>query len=183
MVKLTLEPQTYEDLEPDRRPSLGQALTPVAGMVLFLGVGAIALGLDPQMPLIWSIALTGLVGRYWLNVSWAEMYEGIVDGLRMGMQAILILFVIYMLIATLTAAGTIPAIIYYGLEILSPGIFLPLTAIFSVIIAFTIGSSWTTAGTLGVAFMGIGTGLGIPAPMTAGAILTGAYTGDKISPL
>ena len=183
MVKLTLEPRTYEDLEPDRRPSLGQALTPVAGMVLFLGVGAIALGLDPQMPLIWSIALTGFVGRYWLNITWEEMYEGIVDGLRMGMQAILILFVIYMLIATLTAAGTIPAIIYYGLELLSPGVFLPLTAIFSVIIAFTIGSSWTTAGTLGVAFMGIGTGLGIPAPMTAGAILTGAYTGDKISPL
>ncbi|WP_227356134.1 Na+/H+ antiporter NhaC [Haladaptatus salinisoli] len=183
MVKLTFEPRSFDDIVPERQPTLGQALTPVIGMVLFLGVGAIALDLDPQMPLIWSIALTGLVGRYWLNIPWAEMYEGIVDGLRMGMQAILILFVIYMLIATLTAAGTIPAIIYYGLEVLTPGVFLPLTAIFAVIIAFTIGSSWTTAGTLGVAFMGIGAGLGVPAPMTAGAILTGAYTGDKVSPL
>ncbi|WP_224447780.1 Na+/H+ antiporter NhaC family protein [Haloprofundus salilacus] len=183
MVSLSFEPLAYDDIPEDERPSLGQALVPVVGMLLFLSVGAIWLELDAHMPLLWGIALTGLVGRYWYGVSWQRMYKGIVDGLSMGMQAILILFVIYMLIATWTDAGTIPGLIYYGLELLSPAIFLPVTALLATGVAFAVGSSWTTAGTLGVAFIGIGSGLGVPAPMTAGAVLTGAYTGDKISPL
>ncbi|MCT9094893.1 Na+/H+ antiporter NhaC [Haloarchaeobius sp. HME9146] len=183
MTDLSFEPITYDDIPADRRPSLGQALVPLLGMVVFLSIGAIVLGLDPHLPIIWGAVLTAAVGRYWLGISWEELFEGIVDGIRMGMQAILILFTIYMLIATWTSAGTIPGLIYYGLEILTPTVFLPATAALATIVAFSIGSSWTTAGTLGVAFMGIGAGLGVPAPMTAGAILTGAYTGDKISPL
>ncbi|QCJ47322.1 Na+/H+ antiporter NhaC family protein [Haloprofundus sp. MHR1] len=183
MASLSFEPLAYDDIPEDERPSLGQALVPVVGMLLFLSVGAIWLELDAHMPLLWGIVLTGLVGRFWYGISWQRMYEGVVDGLRMGMQAILILFVIYMLIATWTDAGTIPGLIYYGLELLSPDIFLPVTALLATGVAFAVGSSWTTAGTLGVAFIGIGSGLGVPAPMTAGAVLTGAYTGDKISPL
>ncbi|KTG10909.1 arginine:ornithine antiporter [Haloprofundus marisrubri] len=183
MASLSFEPLAYDDIPEDERPSLGQALVPVVGMLLFLSVGAIWLELDAHMPLLWGIVLTGLVGRFWYGVSWQRMYEGIVDGLRMGMQAILILFIIYMLIATWTDAGTIPGLIYYGLELLSPTIFLPVTALLATGVAFAVGSSWTTAGTLGVAFIGIGSGLGVPEPMTAGAVLTGAYTGDKISPL
>ncbi len=101
----------------------------------------------------------------------------------MGLQAILILFVIYGLIATWVSAGTIPGLMYYGLSILTPDVFLPATALLAMVVAFSIGSSWTTAGTLGVAFIGIGSGLGVPTPMTAGAILSGAYAGDKQSPL
>lgn len=183
MAKLDFKPVVYEELPADKRPSLLQALVPIVGLIVFLGVGAVYLGLDPQLPLVWSLALTGIVARYWLGISWEKLYNGIIDSISVGMQAVLILFVIYMLISTLTAAGTIPALIYYGLNILSPQIFLPVTALISTLVAFTIGSSWTTAGTLGVAFMGIGAGLGIPAPMTAGAVLSGAYTGDKISPL
>ena len=183
MATLSFDPLTYEDIPEDERPSLLAALVPVFGMLLFLSVGAIALDLDPQLPLLVGIAFTGLVGRYWYGTSWATMYEGIVDGLRMGMQAILIIFVIYMLISTWTGAGTIPSLIYYGLELLSPAIFLPVATVLAAVVAFSIGSSWTTAGTLGVAFIGIGAGLGIPEPMTAGAVLTGAYTGDKVSPL
>ncbi|TVT94939.1 Na+/H+ antiporter NhaC family protein, partial [Haloferax volcanii] len=81
------------------------------------------------------------------------------------------------------AAGTIPSLMYYGLDLLTPTIFLPITAVLASIVTFAIGSSWTAAGTLGVSFIGIGAGLGIPAPMTAGAILSGAYMGDKQSPL
>jgi len=167
----------------ERRPSLGQALVPVLGVVVFLGVGSGVLKLAPHGPLLWSVALTGLVGRYWMGLTWDDLYDGIADSLLMGLEAILILFVIYALIATWISAGTIPGLMYYGLGTLTPEVFLPVTALLAAVVAFAIGSSWTTAGTLGVAFIGIGSGLGIPEPMTAGAILSGAYAGDKQSPL
>ncbi|RDI72319.1 arginine/ornithine antiporter ArcD [Halopelagius longus] len=183
MPSLNLEPLTYEEIPSERRPSFLQALVPVLGVVLFLGVGSGYLKLAPHGPLLWSIVLTGAVGKYWLGYSWDDLYEGVADSLLMGLQAILILFVIYALIATWISAGTIPGLMYYGLEVLTPKIFLPATALLAMVVAFSIGSSWTTAGTLGVAFIGIGSGLGISPPMTAGAILSGAYAGDKQSPL
>ncbi|SEK31285.1 arginine/ornithine antiporter ArcD [Haloferax larsenii] len=182
MATLSFEPLTYDDIPEDERPSLMQALVPVVGMLVFLSVGVIWLGLDPQLPLLWGIILTGAVGRYWLGIPWSRLSEGIRDGINMGMSALLILLVVYMLISTWTAAGTIPALIYYGLDFLSPAVFLPVATLLSAIVTFAIGSSWTTAATLGVAFIGIGSGLGMPNAMTAGAVLTGAYTGDKVSP-
>ncbi|WP_276279058.1 Na+/H+ antiporter NhaC [Halorussus caseinilyticus] len=183
MASLDFEPLTYGELSPERRPTLAQALVPVLGVVVFLGIGSGYLELAPHGPLLWSIVLTGLVGYYWIGLSWDDLYDGIADSLLMGLQAVLILFVIYALIATWVSAGTIPGLMYYGLSILTPEVFLPATAILAAAVAFSIGSSWTTAGTLGVAFVGIGSGLGIPEPMTAGAILSGAYAGDKQSPL
>ncbi|MBC9986831.1 MULTISPECIES: Na+/H+ antiporter NhaC family protein [Haloferax] len=180
---LAFEPRLYEELDADDRPSLLEALVPVFGMLVFLGVGIVVYGLDPQFPLFWGISFTGLFSRYWLGISWAELYDGITDSLHMGIQVILIMFVVYALIATWVAAGTIPSLMYYGLDLLTPTIFLPITAVLASIVTFAIGSSWTAAGTLGVSFIGIGAGLGIPAPMTAGAILSGAYMGDKQSPL
>nr|WP_206042210.1 Na+/H+ antiporter NhaC [Haloarcula argentinensis] len=174
---------TYEDIPQERRPGVLQALVPVLGVVLFLGIGSGYLKLAPHGPLLWSIVLTGAVGKYWLGYSWDDLYEGLADSLLMGLQAILILFTIYGLIATWVSAGTIPGLMYYGLSILTPNVFLPATALLAMVVAFSIGSSWTTAGTLGVAFIGIGSGLGVPTPMTAGAILSGAYAGDKQSPL
>ncbi|SFR65041.1 arginine/ornithine antiporter ArcD [Halogeometricum limi] len=170
-------------LDTDVRPSLAQALVPVLGVVVFLGVGSGLLKLAPHAPLLWSIVLTGLVGKYWIGLSWNDLQTGIVGALSTGMQALLILFTIYALISTWVSAGTIPGLMYYGLGVLSPTVFLPATALLAAVVAFAIGSSWTTAGTLGVAFIGIGAGLGIPAPMTAGAVLSGAYAGDKQSPL
>ncbi|WP_435175389.1 Na+/H+ antiporter NhaC [Halorussus sp. AFM4] len=183
MASIDFEPLTYGELSPERRPSPAQALVPVLGVIVFLGIGSGYLKLAPHGPLLWSIVLTGLVGYYWMGLSWEELYDGIADSLLMGLQAILILFTIYALIATWVSAGTIPGLMYYGLTVLTPEVFLPATAVLAAIVAFSIGSSWTTAGTLGVAFVGIGSGLGIPAPMTAGAILSGAYAGDKQSPL
>ncbi|UPV74807.1 Na+/H+ antiporter NhaC [Halorussus limi] len=183
MASLDFEPLTYGELSPERRPTLAQALVPVLGVIVFLGIGSGYLKLAPHGPLLWSIVLTGLVGYYWMDLSWEEIYDGIADSLLMGLQALLILFTIYALIATWVSSGTIPGLMYYGLSILTPKVFLPATAILAAAVAFSIGSSWTTAGTLGVAFIGIGSGLGIPEPMTAGAILSGAYAGDKQSPL
>ena len=180
---VAFEPRLFGDIVPDERPSLAESLVPVAAMILFLSVGIVALGLDPQFPLVWGIAFTGLFVHYRLGFSWAELYDGITDSILMGMRVILIMFVVYALVSTWIEAGTIPGLMYYGLDLLTPAIFLPLTAVLAAIVSFSVGSSWTTAGTLGVAFIGIGSGLGIPAPMTAGAILSGAYTGDKQSPL
>ncbi|WP_254765833.1 Na+/H+ antiporter NhaC family protein [Salinilacihabitans rarus] len=177
------EPKSYDDFDPDRLPSLPEALVPVAGMILFLAVGIVYMGLDAQMPLLWGIAFIGLIAKYHWGYSWDELFDGITNSIVMGAGAIFILFVIYMLIASWIDAGTIPWIMYYGLEVLTPSVFLPLAAIISFIVAFAIGSSWTTAGSLGIALVGIGAGLGIPAPMTAGAILSGVYMGDKQSPL
>ncbi|MFB6109479.1 MAG: Na+/H+ antiporter NhaC [Halodesulfurarchaeum sp.] len=180
---LDFTPKTYDEIPPEKRPSFAEALVPVGGMILFLAVGMIHLGLDPQIPLLWGIVFSGLLGRYYFGYGWDELIDGIGESILMGLQAILILFVIYMLIAAWIDAGTIPAIMYYGLGFLSPEVFLPFVLVLSAIVSFAIGSSWTTAGTLGVAMIGIGSGLGIPAPMTAGAVLSGAYTGDKNSPL
>ncbi len=176
-------PLAYEDIAPARRPSLAEALVPVAAVVVFLGIGSGYLGLAPHGPLLWAVVFTGLFARYRFDYDWEELYDAAASGLRMGLQAILILFVIYGLIATWTSAGTIPGLMYYGLGALSPTIFLPVTAVLAAVVAFAVGSSWTTVGTLGVAFIGIGEGLGVPAPMTAGAVVSGAYAGDKQSPL
>lgn len=176
-------PKTYDEIAEDKRPSLGEALVPIVGMLLLLSVGMIRFDMDPQMPLLWGIAFAGLFGRYYFGYSWNDLYDGIGRSILTGLQAILILFVIYMLISSWIGSGTIPTLMYYGLEFLSPRIFLPFTVVLSAVVAFAIGSSWTTAGTLGVAMIGIGSGLGIPEAMTAGAVLSGAYTGDKNSPL
>lgn len=175
-------PTTIDDLEPERRPSFALALVPVFAVVAFLGVGSAVLGLDPHVPLLWSIVFVGAFGRY-LGYSWPELSDGISNGLLMGIQALLILFTIYALIATWVDAGTIPAMMYYGLELLTPTVFLPVAAVLAAIVAFSIGSSWTTVGTLGVAFVGIGAGLGVSGPLTVGAVISGAYAGDKQSPL
>ncbi|AFZ73478.1 arginine/ornithine antiporter ArcD [Natronobacterium gregoryi] len=179
---LDFTPTTIDELDPDRRPSVRFALVPVLAVVIFLGIGSALLGLDPHVPLLWSIVTTGAFGHY-LGYSWSDLYDGVANGLLMGLQAILIIFTIYALIATWVDAGTIPAIMYYGLELLSPHVFLPVAAILAAVVAFAIGSSWTTVGTLGVAFVGIGAGLGVPGPMTVGAVISGAYAGDKQSPL
>ncbi|WP_135536899.1 arginine/ornithine antiporter ArcD [Halostella pelagica] len=177
------KPRQFEEISPEDRPTLAESFVPIIGMIGFLSVGIVVFGLSPQFPLLWGIAFTGLFAWYRLGISWEELYDGISDSLLMGMQAILIIFLAYTLVSTLILAGTIPTLMYYGVELLTPLIFLPLTAILIASITMTIGSSWTAVGALGVAFIGIGSGLGIPAPMTAGAILTGAYTGDKLSPL
>ena len=101
----------------------------------------------------------------------------------MALQAILILLIVGTLIGTWILSGVVPSMIYWGLNILSPGIFLVATLLICSIVSVSTGSSWTTAGTVGIALLGIGQTLGIPSPVIAGAIISGAYFGDKMSPL
>jgi Na+:H+ antiporter, NhaC family len=97
--------------------------------------------------------------------------------------SILILLLIGMMSATWMISGVVPTLIYYGVQIMSPTFFLPCACIISSIISVMTGTSWTTIATIGIALMGIGDALGIPAPYTAGAIISGAYFGDKLSPM
>ena len=116
-------------------------------------------------------------------MKWDEIQKGIVKTISSAMASILILLLIGSLAGTWLLSGVVPAMIYYGLQILNPTIFLVAACIVCSIVSIATGSSWTTAATVGIALMGIGKALGIPDGMIAGAVLSGAYFGDKMSPL
>jgi NhaC family Na+:H+ antiporter len=135
-----------------------------------------------HIPLIASACVASIVAIA-NGYKWAFLEQGILASINRSMQAILILMVVGLMIGSWISAGVVPAMIYYGLQILSPGIFLLAGCIICSIVSLATGSSWTTAGTVGIALIGVGQGLGISPAMTAGAIVSGAYFGDKMSPL
>jgi NhaC family Na+:H+ antiporter len=137
---------------------------------------------DLHMALVFSAVLAALVAKA-NGYKWAFLEQAVVATISRSMQAILILMTVGILIGTWLAAGVIPTLIYYGLAIMSPGIFLFAACIICSIVSLVIGTSWGTTGTMGVAFRGIGLGLGINPAITAGACVSGAYFGDKMSPL
>ncbi|MBK5254123.1 MAG: sodium:proton antiporter, partial [Peptostreptococcaceae bacterium] len=135
---------------------------------------------EVHIPLIISAMFASVVAiaHGW---KWAYLEAGILASINRSMQAMLILMVVGLLVGSWITAGVVPAMIYYGLMILSPGIFLFAGCILCCIVALATGSSWTTAATIGIALIGVGTGLGIDPAMTAGAVVSGAYFGDKMS--
>ena len=124
-------------------------------------------------------AMVGFVNK----ISYKTMLDKVADNLKSVTGAILILLFVGALAGTWLISGVIPAMIYYGLQILHPSIFLPACVIICALISLATGSSWTTSATVGIALIGIGKALGIPVGMVAGAVLSGAYFGDKLSPL
>jgi NhaC family Na+:H+ antiporter len=165
-----------------KAPALWQAAIPVLALVAFLIVQIRIFGGTPHLPLILASVVGALVGLG-LGYKWSEIELGIVHGIEVALKAILILVVIGMLIGTWIASGVVPLLIDYGLRLLSPSYFLIATCLICSVVSIATGSSWTTAGTVGVALIGVGQGLGVSLPMTAGAIVSGAYFGDKMSPL
>lgn len=167
----------------NKRVSPWIALIPVIFLIGSLYYAIQIVEASPHIPLFTSAIVAALIGMFVLKVKWAEIEEGIVDTIKMSMGAIIILMIIGMVIGTWIISGVVPVMIFYGLKILSPQIFLFATLIMCSIVSLATGSSWTTAGTVGIALMGIGLSLGIPAPVVGGAIISGAYFGDKMSPL
>ena len=170
-----------------KTPTMLDVLTPILLLIIMLSFSVYLYGDDSsyganQIALILSACVAAIVGIK-NGYKWKDIESGIVKGIGMGMSAILILLAVGALIGTLIMSGTVPAMIYYGLNILSPSIFYFATCIICAIAALSIGSSWTVAGTLVVALMGIATGLGLSPSITAGAVISGAYFGDKMSPL
>ena len=170
-----------------RSPSLLDALIPVVSLVLMLGFSVYLFGSDSssgpnQIVLITGAAIASMVALK-NGLTWSGIQEAIIDGISTAMGAILILLSVGALIGTWLMSGTVPSLIYYGLEILSPSWFYAAACIICAISSLAIGSSWTVAGTLGVALVGIAGGLGLNPAVAAGAIISGAYFGDKMSPL
>ncbi len=165
-----------------RQISFGEVLFVLLFLIVSLMATIMLFGGDPHMPILVTAGVASIVAIR-AGYKWNDIQDGIIDGIKMSMQAILILMIVGMLIGVWILAGVVPTMIYYGLKILSPGIFLVATCLICSIVSLATGSSWTTAGTVGVALMGVGMGLGMPLPMVAGAIISGAYFGDKMSPL
>jgi len=158
------------------------AIVPVIFLALVLVYVLRFLHGDPHIPLISAAAVAAIVAVF-SGYRWEKIRAGMINTIKISMPAILVLMIIGMIIGTWISAGIVPTMIYYGLKIISPRVFLVATALICSIVSLATGSSWTTAGTVGVALISIGKGFGIPLPMVAGAIISGAYFGDKMSPL
>ncbi len=169
-----------------REPSFILALVPIVAMIAFMLYcfrGHSETGYhDAHLPLVMSIIVACIVG-FICGHSFQEMLAGMVERLAASMEAVLILATVGFLVTSFMLSGAIPTMIVYGLDLLTPKLFLPVGCILCAIVGMACGSSWTTTATIGLAFLGIGAGLGIPAPITAGMIISGAYVGDKFSPL
>ena len=165
-----------------KQASVIQALIPVIFLIGALFVVIVLFGQKPHVPLVMAAAVAAAVAVY-LKFPWKEIHEGMVQGINLAMGALLILIVIGIMIGTWISGGIVPAMVYYGLKVLSPGIFLVATMLICSVVSLGTGSSWSTAGTVGVALIGVGEGLGIPPEIVAGAIISGAYFGDKMSPM
>ncbi len=172
---------TKSKTQKKREPNITIALIPILTMALLLIVGYGVYKIKPQVLLVCAAIITGCVALY-LGLSWKEMQDGIVESIHKALPAILIMICVGILIGSWMCSGTIPLIIYYGLKLISPKFFLVTACIVCSVSSIATGTSWGTIGTLGVAFIGIAMAQGIPLGAAAGAIVAGAYFGDKMSP-
>ena len=170
-----------------KKVSLLEALIPVVVLVFLLGLSVFLYGDDAQsgasqMSLLISAGVALLIA--WKNNhKWADIEKAISHGIGNTVNAIMILFMVGSLIGSWILSGTVPAMIYYGLQVINPDFFYVTACILCAVTAISIGSSWSTAGTVGIGLIGISAGLGMSLEITAGAIISGAYFGDKMSPL
>ena len=169
-------------MEP-RKPSLALTLAVFLSAAALIGASVLVWEVDIHIALILSAMIAIAFGVVVLKYDYATIEKGIIDGIMTGMQACLILYTVGPLIGTWIVSGVVPTMIYYGLAILSPSIFLFATLLICSVVSLSTGTSWGTSGTVGIALMGIALGLGVPAPLTAGVVISGAYFGDKMSPL
>ncbi|MCB0448386.1 MAG: sodium:proton antiporter, partial [Gelidibacter sp.] len=176
-----------EHIVENRELNIWEALIPVFVLVALLAYnvytyGDEALSGSNQFILLLGAAVAAIVG-FFNKVTFNQMMEEVAENVKSTSGAILILLMVGALAGTWLISGIIPTMIYYGLQILNPTIFLPACVIICAIISVATGSSWTTSATVGIALIGIAEALGVPLGMTAGAVLSGAYFGDKISPM
>lgn len=165
-----------------KKPSLGYSILTLATIITFMTIGMVGFKIKLQILMFLSwIIITAFSMK--LGISYDELETGAFDMVRKAMQAMVLLTAVGILIASWIAAGTVPTLIFAGLKVISPKYFLITTLLLCSIVSLATGTSWGTLGTAGLAMMGIGAGLGIPAGMTAGAVICGSYFGDKMSPL
>ena len=170
-----------------KSPSLLDALVPIVALAMMLALSVYLFGSDSssgpnQIVLALAAAIASIVAIR-NGHKWYDLQKAMIAGISTAMVAILILLSVGALIGTWLMAGTVPSLIYYGMQILSPQWFFAAACLICAVAALATGSSWTVAGTLGVALIGVSMGLGLSPAIAAGAIIGGAYFGDKMSPL
>ena len=165
-----------------RKPTIVHALISLLGLVAVMVVGIVIFGADPHIPMFMGVIIAAIVSMT-LGYKWSDLESMMIDGISKAMQSVLILAIVGMMIGAWLLSGTIPTMIYYGLKLLSPKVFLVAAVLICSITSLATGTSWGTMGTMGLALIGIGAGLGMPVGPTAGAVISGAYFGDKLSPL
>jgi NhaC family Na+:H+ antiporter len=170
-----------------KSPSLLQAFIPILSLIFLLSVNVVIYGEDTlsganQIALLLAAAIAGIIAIR-LKITWNAILSRIVSSIGSAMPSILILLLIGSLAGTWMISGVVPAMIYYGLKIIHPSIFLFAAVVTCSIVSLATGSGWSTVATVGIALLGIGQALGIPVGLVAGAVISGAYFGDKMSPL
>jgi len=165
------------------KPSFFMAILPIILTLAILGIQLFYYGdFTPHIPLAIGIAITATLG-WFRGYRWDDMEKGVMHVIRVGLPSIAILMTVGMIVGVWIASGTVPALIYYGLKVLNPEIFLAAAMVLCAVVSVSLGTSWGTTGTVGLALMGIGSGFDVPMYWTAGAVVSGAFFGDKISPL
>lgn len=165
-----------------RKPYLYEALISIGLLVAVMAVALVKYEADPHIPMLMGSLFASLTA-FRAGYKWDELESGMIEGITQALQAVIILSIVGALIGVWIEAGVVPTMIYFGLKVLSPRYFLVASLLICSITSMATGTPWGTAGTMGIALIGIGKGLGIPAPMVAGAVVSGAYFGDKMSPL
>lgn len=165
-----------------RKATFWEAIFTFTMLILIMFVSIYVYEQSPHIPMFIGVIIVSLVALR-IGYSWKQLENAMIKGINQAMQSIIILAIIGILVGVWILAGVVPTMIYYGLGILKPSIFLVATVLITSITSLATGTSWGTAGTMGVALLGIAHGMNIPAPITVGAILSGAYFGDKMSPL
>ncbi len=175
-----------ESIQP-KAASMLDAITPLLALVIMLTASVQLFGNNSsygpnQIALLLAMGIAILIGLKNKH-TWVSIEKAIINGISLSLSAILILLAVGALIGTWLLSGTVPTMVYYGLQIINPHWFYAATCLVCAIVAMSIGSSWTTAATVGVAFIGIANGFEMSSAVTAGAVISGAYFGDKLSPL
>lgn len=174
---------TEKNTKAIRLPNKAEALLPIVVLLaIMISNYVLGWGQDPHIPVLIACAAAMLVGKL-CGHSYKDMLAGALDAVSQSLEAIIIILCVGCLIGSFEYAGTIPAVVYYGLQIITPSMFLPLACILCAIVGISLGSAWTVTATLGIAFMAIGTTMGLNPGLVAGMILSGACCGDKFSPM
>ena len=171
-----------------KKPSLWVSFIPVILLVILLSLNVIIYADNSsygpnQFALLFAAMVSALIGVFHLKHSYHEIEKKTIESVGVALQAILILLVVGSLIGVWILNGVVPTMIYYGINLIHPSLFLPICLIICSVVSLATGSSWSTVGTVGIALIGIGQALGIPEGLVAGTIVSGAYFGDKMSPL
>ena len=169
------------------KPSLAIALLPIFLLITLLSINVLIFGDNTtsgsnQLTLLISAAFAAILGLFY-GSNYKEMLDGAIESISSAMGALIILLLIGSLAGTWMMSGIVPSMIYFGLKLLSPSIFLFAACIICSVVSLATGSSWSTIATIGIAMLGIGNALGITEGLTCGAIISGSYFGDKMSPL